>query len=178
MALDILEWGIIAVMGIAIFIYGPERVPQIAKTIGNARREIDNYTKQFQGITRELTNAAGTGNIDSIMGTLTGFGADPTQAEAAAQQPPAPVAPPMDDAQLIDMAKKLSISTRGKTRDQIQADIVAKASEKPADHVEVTEVQPAQSDASPTAVAPEPSSDAPVPADARPEAPSQTPAAG
>lgn len=166
MALDVLEWGIIAVMVIGIFIWGPEKVPEIARTIGNARRDIDAYTRQFQGISRELTTSVGTGNIDSIMGTLTGLangqvGAPAgNTAEGTVTSPPP--APPTiaDDKTLIEMAKKLKISTQGKTRDQIQAEIVAKANQGEATPVTATEVTQAQA-AAPEAPAPQTGQDAP-----------------
>jgi hypothetical protein len=156
LALDVLEWGTIAVMGIAIFIWGPEKVPEIAKTLGNARRDIEGYTKQFQGITKELTTAAGTGNIDSIMGTLTGLAGTATGAAAATAGDATASAAPggaatgspapdiSGDKLLVDMAKKLEISTAGKTREQIQAEIIARASKGPATPVEATQVEPVQ----------------------------------
>jgi hypothetical protein len=172
MALDILEWGIIGVMVVSIFIWGPEKVPEIAKTIGNARRDIESYTKQFQGISKELTNSVGTGNIDAIMGTLTGLsgGRLPAAPEDPAQAPPidttpAPVGDVSGDTLLIDMAKKLKISTRGKTRDQIQSEIISHASQGPATPVVATQVTPSGSTEPPTAQetpAPEPETAAPA----------------
>jgi hypothetical protein len=161
MALDVLEWGTIAVMGIAIFIWGPEKVPEIAKTLGNARRDLESYTKQFQGITKELTTAAGTGNIDSIMGTLTGL-AGSTAAGAVGNAAPAGTPSPAvaegaapdisGDKLLVDMAKKLEINTQGKTREQIQTEIIARASKGPATPVDATQVDvPQDSPSAPNA---------------------------
>jgi Sec-independent protein translocase protein TatA len=185
MALDILEWGSIAVMVIGIFIWGPEKVPAIMKTLGGARRDLESYTKQFQGITKELTTAAGTGNIDSLMGTLTGLAGSSTkteagsaaQAEAAGAGAAGAVAQdPSGDKLLVDMAKKLEISTQGKTRDQIQSEIVAKASRGPATSVDATQVQPAQeSTSAPTAE--ESSVQEPAGAPGAQESPAQSPAA-
>jgi len=166
MALDVLEWGVIAVMGIAIFIYGPEKVPQIAKTLGNARRDLDVYTKQFQGITKELTSSVGSGNIDSIMGTLTGLAGSVTGPAAAEAPAGATAEDASGDKLLVDMAKKLQIPTHGKTREQIQSEIIAKASQGPATPVEATQVPSEQAGtASPEAPEspPQQAADAPAP---------------
>jgi Sec-independent protein translocase protein TatA len=183
MALDMLEWGTIAVMGIAIFIWGPEKVPEIAKTLGNARRDLESYTKQFQGITKELSNAAGTGNIDSLMGTLTGLAGDSTKAAVgdAAVAGAAGAAEAADgvasgDKLLVDMAKKLQISTQGKTRDQIQGEIVARASHGPATPVDATQVQPPEGSAS-TPAAEETPAQEPAAAPMAQESPPESPAA-
>ena len=80
---------------------------------------------------------------------------------------------PQDDAQLIEMAKTLNISTRGKTREQISMEIVSKASQKPADHVEAVQVEPADASATPG-----PGAAGPEPSPTTPETPSQAPAAG
>jgi Sec-independent protein translocase protein TatA len=156
MALDPLELGVIAVVGIAIFIWGPEKVPEIAKTIGTARKEIDVYTKQLQGITKELQTSMTTGNLDNLSSVLGGAAApisgNPTPEEIASvtagsstyQGPtptvttpvsvlPAPllsVPPPVTksaDQLLLEMAKKLGVSTQGKSRDEIQNEILSRA---------------------------------------------------
>lgn len=54
MALDPLELGVIALMAIGVFIWGPDKIPQIAKQVASARKQIDVYTKQLQGISKEL----------------------------------------------------------------------------------------------------------------------------
>jgi len=144
MALDLLELGSIALIGVAILIWGPDKVPEIAKTLSGARRDLESYTRQFQGLSQELSTAAGTGNIDSLMGTLTGIGervskdAGRAGGETAAATAEVAESP---DKMLLDMAKKLEIPTRGKTREEIQSEIVARASKGQATPVEATQVQ-------------------------------------
>ena len=72
MVLDPLELGVIALMGIAVFIWGPEKVPEIARQIGTVRKQLDVYTKQLNGITKELQTSMTTGNIDNLSNVLTG----------------------------------------------------------------------------------------------------------
>jgi len=155
LALDALELGVIALMGIAVFIWGPEKVPEIAKQIATARKQMDVYTKQLQGISKELQTSMSTGNLDNLGNVLTGVGApiagNPSAQElAVAGAVPAGVAvaavaapvivPPVPstsippavvksgDELLLEMARKLSIPTQGKTRDEIQNEILNRAS--------------------------------------------------
>jgi Sec-independent protein translocase protein TatA len=164
MALDPLELGVIALMGIAVFIWGPEKVPEIAKQIGTARKQLDVYTKQLNGITKELQTSMNTGNIDNLGNVLAGvgIGAAPAAAAASAGNPASGVAaatpgspmvapmllspaavlknpatvllspPPVvksGDQLLLEMAKKFGVPTQGKTREDIQNEILARAAQ-------------------------------------------------
>ncbi len=80
------EWIIILAIIVVLFVWGPQKLPEFARSIGLARKEIDKAYK-------EATNPS------------------PTQ--------PAPETDP-----LIETAKKLGISTEGKTRAQISDEIV------------------------------------------------------
>lgn len=88
------EWLIVLAIIVVLFVWGPQKLPEFAKSIGLARKEIEKAYK-------EASN---------------------------------PTAPPTETDPLIETAKKLGISTEGKTRSQISDEIVAKgkASEKPA----------------------------------------------
>ena len=88
------EWIIVLVIVVVLFVWGPQKLPEFARSIGLARKEIEKAYK-------EASNQATT----------------PTETDP-----------------LIETAKKLGISTEGKTRSQISDEIVAKgkASEKPA----------------------------------------------
>jgi sec-independent protein translocase protein TatA len=96
---DPLQWVVIAVVAIVFLMYGPKKIPELAKSIGLARKEFNDASK------------VATGDIPPV-----------SAAPAAA----APAIPSTGDT-LIDTAKRLGISTEGKTRDQISAEIVSKA---------------------------------------------------
>jgi sec-independent protein translocase protein TatA len=171
MALDILEWGVIAIMGASILIWGPEKVPEIAKTLGRAKKEFDGATKQLQGITKELQTGMNNGNfdIDSISNALIGAGNAGTPAnltpeeiaQASAGSPAyigpngvatttlPPAAPKKSsDQMLIEMAKSLRIETQGKTREEVSKAIMDRVSSpKPelATPVDVPQTTPADS---------------------------------
>ena len=96
---DPLQWVVIAVVAIVFLMYGPKKIPELAKSIGLARKEFNDASKVAQGDVPLVANT-------------------PTAAAA-------PAASTGDT--LIDTAKRLGISTEGKTRDQISSEIVAKA---------------------------------------------------
>jgi len=88
------EWLIVLAIIVVLFVWGPQKLPEFARSIGLARKEIEKAYKEASNST----------------------------------------APPAEADPLIETAKKLGISTEGKTRSQISDEIVArgKASEKPA----------------------------------------------
>jgi sec-independent protein translocase protein TatA len=98
---DPLQWVVIAVVAIVFLMYGPKKIPELAKSIGLARKEFNDASK------------VASGDVPPV----------------AASAPAAAAAPAMASTgdTLIDTAKRLGISTEGKTRDQISAEIVAKA---------------------------------------------------
>jgi len=88
------EWLIVLAIIVVLFVWGPQKLPEFARSIGLARKEIEKAYKEASNST-----------------------ASPAEADP-----------------LIETAKKLGISTEGKTRSQISDEIVArgKTSEKPA----------------------------------------------
>ena len=82
------EWLIVLAVIVVLFVWGPKKLPEFAKSIGLAKKEIEKISK-------ESSNAPST--------------------------PPAPETDP-----LVETAKKLGISTEGKTKTQISDEIVAK----------------------------------------------------
>lgn len=83
------EWLIVLAIIVVLFVWGPQKLPEFARSIGLARKEIEHAYK-------EASNP-------SLI-------------------PPAP-----ETDALIETAKKLGISTEGKTKAQISDEIVAKS---------------------------------------------------
>lgn len=80
------EWLIVLAIIVVLFVWGPQKLPEFARSIGLARKEIDKAYKE-------------------------------------ATSPTSPPAAPETDV-LIETAKKLGISTEGKTKAQISEEIV------------------------------------------------------
>ena len=96
---DPLQWVVIAVVAIVFLMYGPKKIPELARSIGLARKEFNDASKIATG---DVPPAAATARTAVPAATSTGD-------------------------TLIDTAKKLGISTEGKTRDEISSEIVTKA---------------------------------------------------
>lgn len=92
---DPLQWVIIGIIVIAIFLWGPQKIPELARGLGRARREFEQASREVQG---SMPGGSST-----------------------------PEVPKTADQVLLDTARQLGISTEGKTREQISAEIVAKA---------------------------------------------------
>jgi sec-independent protein translocase protein TatA len=96
---DPIQWVIIGVIVIAIFLWGPQKIPDLAKALGRARKEFDQASKEMSEVV----------NFQS--------------------QPGMAVAPQKSaDQVLIETAVALGIQTEGKTREQISQEIIAKKS--------------------------------------------------
>jgi sec-independent protein translocase protein TatA len=80
------EWLIVLAIIVVLFVWGPQKLPEFARSIGLARKEIDKAYKE---------------------------------ATSPTSPPPAP-----EPDVLIETAKKLGISTEGKTKAQISEEIV------------------------------------------------------
>jgi sec-independent protein translocase protein TatA len=164
--LDPLELGTIAAILVVFFLWGPQKIPELARVVGQARREFENATKEFQNVTQSLTDANNplfapakpTQSLpqSSKQGT--------TAATAIPLQPTLVRGAPVKtgDQLLIEAARKLGISTQGKTREQIQQDIIAMAQKQQEPPPEVS---------APVVASPSPSDLPPSDESARPSAP-------
>ncbi len=135
---DPLQLIVLAVIVIVLFVFGPNKIPEIARSIGKARKEFESASKEFQQITKEIQNPTAildrfTGGADQggqaaqpppvapTAGTLAQTAPTPVQAA------PAPSQPKTGDQILIETAEKVGIVTTGKTREQIAEEITNKA---------------------------------------------------
>ncbi len=97
------EWIIIGVVAIVIIMWGPAKIPQFARALGQAKGE-------FRKASKEFNNAA---NLDTQPVTT----AAPITSSSAIKT---------KDEMLIETAQKLGIPTEGKTREQISEEISIK----------------------------------------------------
>ena len=100
------EWIIVILVIVAVILWGPQKIPELARALGKARAEFSKAAKEVEEVA-----------------TL--------QTEPVKSQPPKPAPPPppqgtSSEDVLIETAKKLGISTEGKTIEQISNEIVEK----------------------------------------------------
>ena len=102
MALDPLELIIIGVIVVVVLLWGPKKIPELARSLGLARKEFEQAKKVMQNPGSALTDSMTQG----VQGQ----------------------APPLSssDELLLQTARRLGISTQGKTKEQISEEIVAR----------------------------------------------------
>ncbi len=130
MVLDPLEWISIAAIGIVIWIWGPNKIPEIARSISSARKTFDAASKEFQAMSKDFKNpldmlpeAKEEARIAAIPPST------PSTPAAVPVTPSSNYEKGAPDRILIDNARGLGISTEGKTREQISQEILAKSKE-------------------------------------------------
>ena len=107
---------IVAVLAV-VFLWGPGKLPEMAKSIGQAKAEYDRALK------------AVSTDISSVTNSITN---PPPQPPAASQTPtaqnPTTQIPQRSEEPLIVAAKNLGISTEGKSKEEIAKEILARTS--------------------------------------------------
>jgi sec-independent protein translocase protein TatA len=101
------EWIIIGVVAIVIIMWGPAKIPQFARALGQAKGEFNKASKEFN------TAALATEN-------------SPTPVQQAAAPAPQSATIKTKDEMLLETAQKLGIPTEGKTRDELSEEISVK----------------------------------------------------
>jgi sec-independent protein translocase protein TatA len=118
---DPLQWIVIAVAAAVFLIWGPKKIPELARSLGLARKEVQGVSQTVQDARTKLQNP------EALLDSLT---PKPEQSIQALQQPQSlPIASAAEkpgDGTLLDTARRLGISTAGKTRDQISQEMLAK----------------------------------------------------
>jgi sec-independent protein translocase protein TatA len=100
MALVGYEWLIVLGILLVVFLWGPQKLPELARSIGLAKKEFDKAAK-------EVSTATAT----------------------TSTTPPSPQQQPATDP-LIIAAKSLGIATEGKTKEEIAKEIADKSTTK------------------------------------------------
>src|SRR3989442_4095659 len=102
MAFDPLELIVIGAILVVLLLWGPKKIPELARSLGLARKEFEQAKKVMQNPAAMLTDSFTQG----------------TQGQARY--------PPSSDELLLQTARRLGISTQGKTKEQISEEIVAR----------------------------------------------------
>lgn len=90
------EWIVVIAIVLVFLLWGPQKIPQLARAIGEARREFDKASKESEKLVSEVVQPA-----------------KPTQPSRVEE-----------DQALIKIARKLGIETEGKTRSQLLNEIL------------------------------------------------------
>ena len=107
----------ILIVGAVILLFGSNKIPQIARSLGAARKEFDNARKGLTtAINSEINAANSSASVPPGMRT-----AD----QSVVQNVPEQTAPVEDDPLLV-AARNEGIDTRGKTRSEIAAELASK----------------------------------------------------
>ncbi len=112
---DPLQLIMIAVIVLVFLMWGPKKVPELARSIGLARKEFSNASKP------------GASALDSAASLSTAVG---KFAGAAGAQSPAPAQTVPNSSggdALVEAAKRLGLPTEGKTREEVSNEILQKA---------------------------------------------------
>ncbi|HEV2390606.1 MAG TPA: twin-arginine translocase TatA/TatE family subunit [Nitrososphaerales archaeon] len=130
--MDPLELGTIAAIILVFFLWGPQKIPELARMVAQARKEFDNASREFQKVSVEIQN--GTSPFLAPSTPVAAAAATPALPQppqsalpSTTQQP----SPKTGDQLLIEAARRLGIPTGGKTREQIQQEIIAMAQRGP-----------------------------------------------
>jgi sec-independent protein translocase protein TatA len=54
---DPLQWIVIGIIVIVIFLWGPQKIPELARSLGRAKKEFDQASKEFEGSVGATTQA-------------------------------------------------------------------------------------------------------------------------
>ena len=97
-----IEWIIVAAIIVFLLLWGPTKLPKIARSLGEAKKEFEKAMKEAE----EVKEAA----VEPMKSVATTAAEEVRSAED----------------KLIEVAKALGIQTEGKTRDQIAKEILEK----------------------------------------------------
>lgn len=119
---DVLEgYEMIVILGVlvVIFLWGPQKLPDMARAIGQAKSEYDKVAKGFTDPLSSLTALATTPQTPAAP---TASPTAPMVSPTAPAQPTAPVQTHQDP--ILIAAKSLGISTEGKTKEELAKEII------------------------------------------------------
>jgi TatA/E family protein of Tat protein translocase len=106
----------ILLVGAVILLFGSNKIPELARSLGAARKEFDSAKRGLVGaINSEINNAQGENKISPGMNQ-----------SVVAKAPPINTSMPEDDDPLLVAARNEGIDTRGKSRSEIASELASK----------------------------------------------------
>jgi len=128
------EWLIVLAIIVVLFVWGPQKLPEFARSIGLARKEIEKAYKEASNPTASPAEADPLIETAKKLGISTEGKTRSQISDEIVAKGKASTTTTTETDPLVETAKRLGISIEGKTRSQMSDEIVAKgkASEKPA----------------------------------------------
>jgi len=96
MAIVGIEWIIIIILIVVFLIWGPSKIPELARSLGRAKKEFEKAVKEAEEVKERALSSV---DVQALKN---------------------------DAEMLIDVAKKLGIPTEGRTKAEIYNDVMAK----------------------------------------------------
>ena len=108
-----IEWIIVAAIIVILLLWGPSKLPKIARSFGEAKKEFEKAMKEAEEVKQEGRQFA-TEAKEAAVQPIKSLATTATEEVQAAED------------KLIEVAKALGIQTEGKTKDQIAKEILEK----------------------------------------------------
>lgn len=108
-----IEWIIVAAIIVILLLWGPSKLPKIARSFGEAKKEFEKAMKEAEEVKQEGRQFA-TEAKEAAVQPIKSLTTTATEEVQAAED------------KLIEVAKALGIQTEGKTKDQIAKEILEK----------------------------------------------------
>jgi len=61
------EWLVVVAVIVIIFLWGPQKLPELARSVGLARKEFEKATKEASGAIAETNNPATQAAVDPLL---------------------------------------------------------------------------------------------------------------
>ena len=94
-------WEILLILVIILIVFGPSKLPKLARSMGEALREFKKASKEVTEAVESVKEAEAEGKVEGL-----------------------------DEKLIIELAKKLGISTEGKSREELAKEVIKVAKEK------------------------------------------------
>jgi len=115
----VLGWvEVILIFAILLFVFGPTKLPTIARELGKVMREFNKATSGF----REEFDKVSSDATKTVRPSSTKLSGTPSRRTRESKL--------NKDKSLLDIAEKLDISTEGKTKEQITQEVIEKIESK------------------------------------------------
>ncbi|RMF91107.1 MAG: twin-arginine translocase TatA/TatE family subunit [Methanobacteriota archaeon] len=116
---------LLVVLAIAVILFGPKKLPELARTLGQAVGEYHRAQREFEAEVRKTSTAIDR-EISSVTAAEPRMAAPKAQAPGPVEAPQKPSSPPAASREVREIARNLGIDTANKTDSQLLREISLK----------------------------------------------------